>query len=47
MKSEKLKTSAKNNPEKDLGLSYFDNLNDALIEGLEWNQVSFSLPLSN
>lgn len=35
MKSSKLKTSAKNNTMKDFEFSYFDNIDDALIEGLE------------
>lgn len=47
MKSEKLKTSAKNNTEKDFEFAYFDNIDDALIEGLEQNQDFFSLPLGN
>ena len=47
MKSEKLKTSAKSNTEKDFEFAYFDNIDDALIEGLEQNQDFFSLLLSN
>lgn len=47
MKSEKLKRSAKNNTEKDFEFAYFDNIDDALIEGLEQNQDFFSLLLSN
>ena len=47
MKSEKLKTSAKNNTEKDFEFAYFDNIDDALIEGLEQNQDFYSLLLSN
>lgn len=47
MKSDKLKTSAKNNTEKDFEFAYFDNIDDALIEGLEQNQDFFSLLLSN
>lgn len=47
MKSEKLKTSAKNNTEKDFEFAYFDNIDDALIEGLEQNQDFFSLLLGN
>lgn len=47
MKSEKLKTSVKNNTEKDFEFAYFDNINDALIEGLEQNQDFFSLLLGN
>ena len=47
MKSDKLKTSAKNNTEKDFEFAYFDNIDDALIAGLEQNQDFFSLLLSN
>jgi type I restriction enzyme R subunit len=47
LKSEKLKTSAKNNSEKDFEFSYFDNIDDALIEGLDQNQDFFSLLLGN
>ena len=47
MKSEKLKTSAKNNSEKDFEFSFYDDIDDALIEGLNQNQDFFSLLLSN
>ena len=47
MKSNKLKTSAKNNTIKDFEFSYFDNIDDALIEGLEQNKDFFSLLLNN
>lgn len=47
MKSDKLKTSARNNTVKDFEFSYFDDIDDALIEGLEQNQDFFSLLLSN
>lgn len=47
LKSEKLKASAKNNTEKDFEFSYFDDIDNALIEGLEQNQDFFSLLLSN
>lgn len=47
LKSDKLKTSAKNNSEKDFEFSYFDNIDDALIEGLDQNQDFFSLLLGN
>ncbi len=47
MKSEKLKNSAKNNTVKDFEFSYFDDIDDALIEGLEQNQDFFSLLLSS
>ena len=47
MKSEDLKASAKNNTEKDFEFAYFDNIDDALIEGLSQNQDFFSLLLGN
>ena len=47
MKSDKLKRSAKNNTEKDFEFAYFDNIDDARIEGLEQNQDFFSLLLGN
>ncbi|MDE6889719.1 MAG: DEAD/DEAH box helicase family protein [Eubacterium sp.] len=47
MKSDRLKTSAKNNTQKDFEFSYFDDIDDALIEGLSQNQDFFSLLLSN
>ena len=47
MKSEKLKISAKNNTVKDFEFSYFDEIDDALIEGLSQNQDFFSLLLGN
>lgn len=47
MKSEKLKTSAKNNTQQDFEFSYFDDIDDALIEGLSQNQDFVSLLLSN
>lgn len=47
MKSEELKASAKNNTEKDFEFAYFDNIDDALIEGLNQNQDFFSLLLQN
>ena len=47
MKSESLKASAKNNTEKDFEFAYFDNIDDALIEGLNQNQDFFSLLLQN
>lgn len=47
MKSDKLKTSAKNNTVKDFQFSYFDDIDDALIEGLSVNQDFFSLLLGN
>ncbi len=47
MKSEELKASARNNTEKDFEFAYFDNIDDALIEGLSQNQDFFSLLLQN
>ncbi len=47
MKSEKLRISAQNNTIKDFEFSYFDDIDDALIEGLSQNQDFFSLLLSN
>ena len=47
MKSDKLKASAKNNTVKDCEFSYFDDIDDALIEGLEQNQDFFSLLLND
>lgn len=47
MKSDKLKISAQNNTQKDFEFAYFDNIDDALIEGLEQNQDFFSLLLAN
>lgn len=47
MKSDVLKTSAKNNTVKDFEFAYYDNIDNALIEGLEQNQDFFSLLLSN
>lgn len=47
LKSEKLKTAAKNNTEEDFSFAFFDNIDDALIEGLDQNQDFFSLLLNN
>ena len=47
MKSERLRTSARNNTVKDFEFSYFDGVDDALIEGLSQNQDFFSLLLNN
>lgn len=46
-KSENLKTSAKNNTEKDFEFAFYDSLDDALIEGLEQNKDFFTLLLQN
>lgn len=47
MKSEKLKKSAKNNNERDFEFSFYDDIDDALIEGLEQNKDFFTLLLNN
>ena len=47
LKSDKLKTSARSNTVKDFEFTYFDDIDDALIEGLSQNQDFFSLLLSN
>ena len=47
MKSAKLKTSAETNTLQDFEFSYFDSIDDALIEGLDQNQDFFSLLLGN
>ena len=47
MKSDNLKTSAKNNTEKDFEFTFYDDIDDALIEGLEQNQDFFTLLLNN
>lgn len=47
MKSDELRASAKNNTEKDFEFAYFDNIDDALIEGLSQNQDFFTLLLQN
>ncbi len=47
MKSEKLRESARNNTERDFEFSYFDDIDDALVEGLSQNQDFFSLLLNN
>ena len=47
MKSDRLKVSARNNSEKDFEFSFYDDIDDALIEGLEQNQDFFTLLLNN
>lgn len=47
LKSDRLKTSARNNTQRDFEFSYFDDIDDALIKGLSQNQDFFSLLLSN
>ena len=41
------KTSRKNNTEKDFEFAFYDNLDDALLEGLEQNKDFFTLLLQN
>ena len=45
LKSEILKTSAKSNELKDFGFSYYDNIDDALMEGFNQNQDFFTMLL--
>lgn len=47
MKSENLKRSAKNNTEQDFEFTFYDGIDDALIEGLEQNADFFTLLLNN
>ncbi|MBR3359411.1 MAG: type I restriction endonuclease subunit R [Aeriscardovia sp.] len=47
MKSDRLKTSAQNNSEKDFEFSFYDDIDDALIKGLAQNQDFFTLLLNN
>jgi len=47
MKSDKMKAYAKNNTVKDFEFSYFDDIDDALIEGLERNQDFFTMLLND
>ncbi|MDY4004245.1 MAG: DEAD/DEAH box helicase family protein [Ligilactobacillus saerimneri] len=47
MKSNDLRSSAQNNNEHDFELSYFDRIDDMLIEGLEHNKEFFTLLLNN
>ncbi|MBU5668588.1 DEAD/DEAH box helicase family protein [Peptoniphilus sp. MSJ-1] len=47
MKSDKLRTSAKNNTEDDFRFSYFSNVNDALVKGLDQNQDFFTMLLND
>lgn len=47
MKSDELKTSAKNNSENDFKFSYFSNVENALIEGLGQNQGFFGYLLDH
>ncbi|MEY8441617.1 DEAD/DEAH box helicase family protein [Lactobacillaceae bacterium 24-114] len=47
MKSGNLRSSAQNNSEQDFELSYFDQIDNMLIEGLEHNKEFFTLLLNN
>ena len=47
MKSNELKISARNNSENDFKFSYFSNVEEALIEGLDQNQGFFSYLLNH
>ncbi|WP_206214936.1 MULTISPECIES: DEAD/DEAH box helicase family protein [unclassified Desulfovibrio] len=47
VKSDRLRTSAKTNTQKDFEFSYFDDVDDALIEGLAQNQDFYTLLLEN
>ena len=47
MKSDRIRTSAKSNTEKDFEFTFYDGIDDALIEGLEQNQDFFTLLLNN
>ena len=47
LKSEKLQQSAAVNSEDEFKFSYFDDIDDALVQGLEQNQDFFSMLLNN
>ena len=47
LKSQKLQESALVNSEDEFKFSYFDDIDDALVQGLEQNQDFFSMLLSN
>lgn len=47
LKSEKLKVSAQNNTPQDFNYAFYDNIDEALMDGLEQNQDFFSLLLNN
>ena len=47
MKSKHLKSSAANNKEKDFELTYFDNIDNILVDGLDQNQKFFTFLLKN
>lgn len=47
LKSQKLRASAKNNTEKDFEFAFYDNIDEALVAGLEQNQDFFGLLLND
>ncbi|MBR3352731.1 MAG: hypothetical protein IKG35_11510, partial [Erysipelotrichaceae bacterium] len=47
LKSEELKASALVNDQNNFEFTYFDNIDDALVEGLSQNQDFFTLLLNN
>lgn len=47
LKNEELKVSARNNTVKDFAFAYFDNIDDALMDGRSQNQDFFDLLLKN
>lgn len=47
MKSDTIKKTALNNTEKDFELSFFDNLDAALVKGMEQNRDFFTMLLKN
>ena len=47
MQSDELKASALVNDQNNFEFTYFDNIDDALIEGLSQNQDFFTLLLNN
>lgn len=47
MKNEELVASAKNNTVKDFEFSYYDNIDEALVEGINQNRDFFTLLLKN
>ena len=47
LKSEKHRASAKNNTELDFAFSFYDDTDDALIEGLSQNQEFFTMLLND
>ena len=47
MKNEELRASARNNSVQDFEFAYFDNIDDALMNGRSQNQEFFDLLLKN